>query len=67
MLNALALWLVAAWVLFESISRLRHYSDLEIESGLMLVIGAAGLGVNLLVALILPVGERGRAETQTGH
>ena len=31
MLSALALWLVAAWVLFESINRLRDRSELEIE------------------------------------
>ena len=53
MLSALALWLVAAWVLFESINRLRDRSELEIEGGLMLVIGAIGLGVNILAALVL--------------
>ena len=53
MLSALALWLVAAWVLFESISRLGNYSELEIQGGLMLVIGAVGLGVNVSVALLL--------------
>ena len=58
MLNALALWLVAAWVLFESINRLRHYSELEIESGLMLVIGAVGLGVNIAAASTLRWGAR---------
>lgn len=59
MLSALALWLVAAWVLFESINRLRNQSDLEIESGLMLVIGAVGLGVNIVAALALQWGGRG--------
>ena len=58
MLGALALWLVAAWVLFESITRLRGYSDLEIDSGLMLVIGLVGLGVNFLASLILWLGSR---------
>ncbi len=53
MLSALALWLVAAWVLFESINRLRDQSELEIQSGLMLVIGAIGLGVNIAAALAL--------------
>ena len=53
MLSSLALWLVAAWVLFESISRLRNQSSLEVEGGVMLVIGAIGLGVNVLAALIL--------------
>ena len=58
MLSALALWMVAAWVLFESINRLRDRSELEIEGGLMLVIGAIGLGVNVLAALVLRWGGR---------
>ena len=58
MLSALALWLVAAWVLFESINRLRDQSQLEIQSGLMLVIGAIGLGVNVLAAGVLQWGSR---------
>ena len=53
MLSSLALWLVAAWVLFESISRLRDQDGLEVEGGVMLVIGAIGLGINVLAALIL--------------
>ncbi len=53
MLSALALWLVAAWVLFESINRLRDQSELEIQGGAMLALGAIGMGVNLLAALIL--------------
>ena len=58
MLSALALWLVAAWVLFESISRLGNQEDLEIKSVPMLVIGAVGLGVNVIAALILNWGGR---------
>ncbi len=58
MLSALALWMVAAWVLFESINRLRNQSELEIQSGLMLTIGAIGLGVNILAALVLQWGGR---------
>ena len=58
MLSALALWLVAAWVLFESIRRLGSESDLEIQSGLMLIIGAVGLAVNIVAAGILGWGGR---------
>ena len=58
MLSALALWLVAAWVLFESINRLRDPSELEIQSGMMLVFGAIGLGVNILAAGVLQWGGR---------
>lgn len=58
MLSALALWLVAAWVLFESINRIRDRDELDVQSDLMLVIGAIGLGVNLLVTIILWWGGR---------
>ncbi len=58
MLSALALWLVAAWVLFESIRRLSNQADLEIQSGLMLIIGAVGLAVNIIAAGILGWGGR---------
>ena len=58
MLSALALWLVAAWILFEAINRIRNRDNLEVESELMLVIGAIGLGVNLLVTIILWWGGR---------
>ena len=58
MLGALALWLVAAWVLFESINRLRNYSDLEISSGVMLVVGIVGLGGNILALIVLRVGSQ---------
>lgn len=58
MLSALALWLVAAWILFEAINRIRDRDNLEVESELMLVIGAIGLGVNLLVTIILWWGGR---------
>ena len=69
MLSALALWLVAAWILFESINRLRDRSELEIQSGLMLIIGAIGLGVNVLAAVVLQWGSRrsGRASDALQH
>ncbi len=69
MLSALALWLVAAWVLFESIRRLQNQSDIEIESGLMLIIGVVGLGVNVVAAVILGWGGRrsGQASDALQH
>ena len=57
MLGALALWLVAAWVLFESVVRLQNRSDLEVDGGLMLIVGIIGIGVNILAALILRLGS----------
>ena len=59
LLGALALWLVAAWVLFESINRLQDSSELEINSGLMLIIGIVGLAANIVAALILRLGSQG--------
>lgn len=45
MLNALSLWLIAAWVIFEAYHRLQDVP--EIEGGLMLVVGILGLLVNV--------------------
>ena len=51
LLNALTLWLIAAWVLVEAYDRFT--ATLEVNGGLMLSIGAIGLGVNLAAAWIL--------------
>ena len=51
MLNALSLWLIAAWVLFEAYHRIQDVP--EIEGGLMLVIGTLGLLVNVAAAWVL--------------
>ena len=51
MLNALSLWLIAAWVLFEAYHRIRDVP--EIEGGLMLVVGILGLLVNVAAAWVL--------------
>ena len=58
MLSALALWLVAAWVLFEGIIRLRDRNELEVQGEVMLIIGAIGLGVNLVASVVLRVGAQ---------
>lgn len=59
MLGALALWLVAAWVLFESISRLQDRVELEINGGLMLIVGIIAAVVNILAGVVLKIGSRG--------
>ncbi|MCE2526908.1 MAG: cation transporter [Actinomycetia bacterium] len=51
MLNALSLWLIAAWVLFEAYHRIQDVP--EIEGGLMLVVGILGLFVNIAAAWVL--------------
>ena len=58
MLSALALWLVAAWVLFEGINRYRDRAELEIDGGPMFVMGAIGLGVNIVASIVLRVGSK---------
>lgn len=51
LLNALTLWLVAAWVIVEAWHRFRDVPD--VDGALMLSIGAVGLVVNVLAAWIL--------------
>jgi len=69
MLSALALWFVAAWVLFEGIDRLRSPDALEIDGGPMLAVGIVAVGVNLAASLILRLGARsnGRADDALRH
>ncbi len=51
LLNALTLWLVAAWVIVEAWHRFRDAPD--VDGALMLSIGAVGLVVNVVAAWIL--------------
>ena len=57
MLNALSLWLIAAWILFEAATRLEailhsHYDE-TIDAGWMLGVGGVGLVVNIIAAWVL--------------
>ena len=69
MLGALALWLVAAWVLFESIARLQDRSELQVDGNLMLTVGIIGVGVNIIAAVALKLGSGGsrRADDAFWH
>ena len=51
LLNALSLWLIAAWVFFEAYHRIRDLP--EVEGGLLLVVGVIGLLVNVAAAWVL--------------
>ena len=51
LLNALGLWLIVVWLLFEAYQRL--VNPPEVQGGLMLAVGAGGLLINLMVALVL--------------
>ena len=57
LVNALTLWIVSALVLLEAYDRITAGiagdHGHEVEGGLMLVIGAAGFGINALVAWML--------------
>ena len=49
--NALTLWLISAWVIFEAYHRFQAIP--EVEGGLMLIIGVLGLLANLAAAWVL--------------
>ena len=51
MLNALGLWLIAAWISFEAIQRFQHAHS--VDGVIMLAVGAGGLAVNLACAWVL--------------
>lgn len=51
LLNALSLWLIAALIFFEA-SR-RFDDSIDVDGGLMLVVGVVGLGVNVAAAWVL--------------
>ena len=49
--NALVLWVIASWILFESCGRFKTAP--EVDGEIMLSIGAVGLCVNLIAAWVL--------------
>ncbi len=51
LLNALGLWLIVVWLLFEAYQR--FVNPPEVRGGLMLAVGAGGLLINLMVAWVL--------------
>ena len=51
LLNALGLWLLVAWLLFEAYQRFADPP--EVRGGLMLAVGAGGLLINFVVAWVL--------------
>ena len=53
MFNALLLWVIVGWIFYEAIGELGGEHHDHVEGGLMLVIGAVGLVINVLVALVL--------------
>ena len=56
MFNALALWMLASWILFEAYQRFTEHAaghGHEVEGGLMLIVASTGLVINSISALIL--------------
>ena len=51
LLNALSLWLITAWIFFEAFRR--FMDPPEVEGTLMLIVGAGGLVINIIVAWAL--------------
>ena len=51
MLNALSLWLIAAWIFFEAYHRIRDVP--EVEGALLFIVGVLGLLVNIAAAWVL--------------
>ena len=54
--NGLALFVIAAWIVYEAAQRLS--SPQPVAGGIMMVVGAAGLGVNLLAFALLHGADR---------
>ena len=52
MLNALALWLIVGWIMYEAVERFGHHGG-EIEGWSVLFVGLGGLIVNLITVWIL--------------
>ena len=65
LVNALALWVIVAWVLFEAYDRFT--SATEIQGGLMLGIGVIGLCVNLVAARILRSSSRNNVNVEGAY
>ena len=51
--NAISLWIIVAWIIFEAYQRFTHLDEVEIEGPFMLVIGGIGLLVSIAAAYIL--------------
>ena len=56
--NALSLWAIAGWIVWEAIERMFSHHEIHIEGGLMLIVGAIGLLVNIVAAIVLHAGSK---------
>ena len=56
--NALSLWAIAAWIVWEAVERFVNHHEVHIEGGLMLIVGGIGLLVNIVAAFVLHAGSK---------
>ena len=56
--NALSLWVIAGWIVWEAIERFTNHHEIHIEGGLMLSVGGLGLLVNIVAAFVLHSGSK---------
>ena len=56
--NALSLWAIAGWIVWEAVERLVNHHEVHIEGGLMLIVGGIGLLVNIIAAFVLHAGSK---------
>ena len=57
-LNALALWGIAAWIVWEAVSRLASPAQQQVNPPLVIAIAAIGIAVNLTAARVLHSSSR---------
>ncbi len=56
--NALSLWVIAGWIVWEAIERFVNHHEIHIDGGLMLIVGGIGLLVNIVAAFVLHAGSK---------
>jgi cobalt-zinc-cadmium efflux system protein len=64
-LNGSTLLLISAWILFEAVTRLRHPEP--IAGGLMLVVAAGGLVINIIAARVLHPASQGNMNVRGAY
>ena len=56
--NALSLWAIAGWIVWEAVERMFNHHEIHIDGGLMLIVGGIGLAVNIAAAFVLHAGSK---------
>ena len=56
--NALSLWVIAGWIVWEAVERFLSHHEMHVDGGLMLIVGAIGLAVNIAAAFVLHAGSK---------